>query len=146
MSVFSYERDTTPTLRELSGPSLVVENAFTNAGATLGSIASIFTSKLPFETGVIYPPNISQGTDASEHLPGILSKAGYKAVEIGVPHYVDAFSILSFDRYVAELVQTLKRNGQFDHTLLIFYSDHAMQNQTNARIPLIFHFPADQFA
>ena len=276
MSVYGYERDTTPNLRELRSTFLIAENAFTNSGATLGSIASIFTSKLPTETGVIYPPNILQGSDAFEHLPGILSRLGYKTVEIGVPHYVDAYTmnlqsgfdmvngresiqedllvrswrnagyassayfiyklqekltnrllhafyletienpfdavnkpaswlddrqkmdqllslfsqddqpifvhvhlmgthgprfniqeakyslgeeqssdweldfyddaILAFDRYIGELVEALKTNGQYDHTLLILYSDHAQRFNTNKKIPLLFHFPGDEYA
>jgi arylsulfatase A-like enzyme len=275
MSVYGYERNTTPILRELSSTLLIAENAFTNSAGTYGSISSIFTGKLPFETGTIYPPTILQGSDAFEHLPGILSKAGYKTVEIGVPHYVDAFtmniqdgfdlvngkqsiqkdplvkawrdagyatsayflykleeklanrirhallietienpfeavtqpaswledrqkmdellaffnqndqplfahvhlmgthgarfyvkavfsqgeeqtedwmtdfyddSVLAFDSYLGELITALKENGQYENTVLIVYSDHAMKLSATERIPLIFRFPGDQFA
>jgi arylsulfatase A-like enzyme len=275
MSVYGYERDTTPNLREMSSTLLIAENAFTNTGETFGSIASIFTGKLTTETGVIYPPNILQGEDAFEHLPGILSRVGYKTVEIAVPHYVDAFnmniqdgfelvngqqslqkdplvrtwrnagyassayflykleeklasrllhafhletianpfdvvtqpaswwddrqkmdellrlfdqgdqplfvhlhlmgthgqrffqeqvfslgqeqteewmtdfyddSILAFDGYIGELIEYLRTIGQYDNTLLVLYSDHAMKWRTNERIPLIFRFPGDQWA
>lgn len=275
MSIYGYERDTTPNLSLLGRTSLVAENAFSNSGNTLGSIASIFTSKLPTQTNVMYPPNILQGPDAFEHLPGILSRAGYQTIQIGVPHYVDAYtlniqdgfdivnqrsvrkdplvsawrnagfdlsayfiykleekitnrflhafhldtidnpfsvvtqptswlddrqkvdelfslldqndaplfihvhlmgthgpkftfdeakfslgqeqseewmvdfyddSILSFDQYVGEIVEYLKASRQYDDTILIIYSDHAMKFVVNHRIPMILHFPQDQYA
>ncbi len=275
MSVYGYERDTTPNIKALGSTSLVAENAFSNSSATLGSIVSILTSKWSTQTGVIYPPNILQGEDAFEHLPGILSKAGYKTVEIGVPYYVDAYmvnvqdgfdvvnqrsmekdplvsawrdagydlpayfiykleeklvnrllhafyletianpfsvvtqptpelqdrqkmdqllsllgqtdapifvhvhlmgthgarfaidegkyslgqeqtqdwmvdfyddAILAFDSYIGELVEYLKTTGQFDNTLLIIYSDHATKYYVRDRVPMIFHFPGDQYA
>lgn len=275
LGVYGYDRETTPTLSQLRDTFLVAENAFTNSSETFGSVAAILTGKLPVETGVIYPPNILQGSDAFEHLPGILLKAGYQTVEIAVPHYVDAFnmniqdgfeivngqhslqkdflvkawrdagfapsayfiqkleeklanrllhalyletidnpfdvvrepaswledqqkmdeliyllsqadqplfahvhlmgthgqrfttqvqfslgeeqtedwmvdfyddSILVFDRYIGRLIEFLKTSGQYDRTVLILYSDHAMKWASNERIPLIFHFPNDQYA
>lgn len=275
MSIYGYERDTTPNLRALGSTSLVVENAFANANSTLGSLVSLFTSKLPIQTRVINPPDILQGADAYEHLPGFLSAAGYTTVEIGVKKYVDANtmnvqngfdvvnqrslqndplvkawrdagyklsalligsfeekladriwhafyidsianpfkvvtqpvswrddlkrkdqllalldqnrgpvfahvhfmgthggrfiieepkyslgkiqdkswmadfyddSILAFDRSIGEIIEYLKTSGQYDHTLLIIYSDHPMHSNILERIPLIMHFPGDQFA
>jgi membrane-anchored protein YejM (alkaline phosphatase superfamily) len=55
-------------------------------------------------------------------------------------------SILAFDRYIGELIKYLKTNGQYDHTLLIIYSDHPMNWNIRGRIPLILHFPGDQNA
>lgn len=93
MSVYGYERDTTPNIKKLAEKSLVAENAFTNAAHSAGSVISILTSKLPTQTRVLYPPDILNGSDAFLHLPGILRSAGYKTVEIGVPHYVDAYNM-----------------------------------------------------
>jgi len=274
MSIYGYERDTTPNIQQLGNVSLVAENVFANSSSTLGSIASIFTSKLPTQVGVIYPPDILQGADAYEHLPGILSAAGYTTIEIGVPYYVDAYemnildgfdvvnqrsiqkdplvrvwrevgydssayfiyrleeklidrflqvfyldtitnpfsvvtqsnawrrgrtqvdqlltvldqskepvfvhvhlmgthgprfaetksvysqgqeqsgnwmidfyddSILAFDGYIGEIIEYLKVNGQYEHTILIIYSDHPMGWNIRERIPLILHFPGDQY-
>jgi glucan phosphoethanolaminetransferase (alkaline phosphatase superfamily) len=92
MSVYGYERDTTPQIRELAQTSLVADNAFTNSSNSAGSIISIFTSKLPTQTRVVYAPDILTGTDAYQHLPGLLKTKGYSAMEYGVPDYVDAFS------------------------------------------------------
>jgi arylsulfatase A-like enzyme len=252
-----------------------MENAFANANSTLGSLASLFTSKYPTQTGVINPPDVLRGVDAYEHLPGFLSAAGYATVEIGVKKYVDATtmnvqngfdvvnqrsiqndplvkawrdagywlsaqlidsleekladrflhafyldsianpfrlvtqpvnwkddikrkdqllslldqnkrpvfvhvqfmgthggqfvieepkysrgqeqdkswmvdfyddSILAFDRYVGEIIEYLKTSGQYNNTVLIIYSDHPMHSDIRERIPLLLHFPGDQYA
>lgn len=93
MSVYGYERDTTPNLRKLAVTSLVAENAFTNSANSSGSIISMLTSKLPTQTRVIYPPDILRGSDAYQHLPGILHSKGYRTIEISVPHYIDAYTL-----------------------------------------------------
>jgi len=120
MSLYGYQRKTTPILDGLSDDLLVAENAFTNAGSTAGSITSMFTSKWPTRTGVLYPPNILAGADALEHLPGILSREGYATVQIGVPHYVDAYTVNiqeGFDivngtpAYNDPLIQTMRYLG-----------------------------------
>jgi arylsulfatase A-like enzyme len=92
MSVYGYERDTTPILRELAKRSLVAENAFTNSGNTPGSVFSLLTGKLPTTTRVGFSPDILTGLDAFQHLPGILKSAGYKTVEFGIPVFLDAYS------------------------------------------------------
>jgi len=93
MSVYGYERDTTPRLRQLAETSLVAENAFTNSGNTAGSLISAFTSKYPTTTRVLYPPNILRDDDAYQHLPGILWTQGYHTVQMSVPHYGDAYTL-----------------------------------------------------
>ncbi len=57
--------------------------------------------------------------------------------------YDDA--ILSFDARVEELVNFLKGTGQYQKTILIIYTDHGQQWVTNKRLPLIIHFPNDDF-
>jgi hypothetical protein len=275
MSVYGYERDTTPRMRELAQGSLVAENAFCNASNTGGSVISIFTSELPTETRVLYAPDILTGKDAYQHLPGLLKSAGYKTVEYGVTNYLDAFSfnvlygfdwvngvshtyspmdtflnslgldydsyflhklteraferlqhiyfikdmenpyltvtqstggshdlekinqmldiiegtqepvfahvhlmgthtgvlnpyihlysineqldgntitdfyddaVLSFDYYIGMVIDRLKAEGEYDHTILIIYSDHASGFRSNARIPLLIHFPDNSYA
>jgi len=93
MSVYGYSRNTTPYLDKLGEGSLLSQNAFTNCGRTPGAIASVLTSKLPFETRVIFPPDILHGSDEYEHLPGILRTQGYFTVQMGIPYYVDASAI-----------------------------------------------------
>jgi hypothetical protein len=89
LSLYGSANDTTPFLKTLAPTSLLAENNFPNATITTGSVVSIFTSKLPMETRVIYPPNILHGSDAIEHLPGVLKSAGYYNAEISVNYYVD---------------------------------------------------------
>ena len=57
--------------------------------------------------------------------------------------YDDA--ILDFDTYVGEVIDSLKEAGEWDNTILIIYTDHAQKYDVNVRIPLIFHFPDDEY-
>jgi arylsulfatase A-like enzyme len=93
MSLYGYERDTTPNLVRLAETGLLAENNFTNSSSSTGSIVSIMTGKYPADTRVLYSPNILQGEDAIQHLPGILQRAGYATVQIGFPYYVDAYDV-----------------------------------------------------
>lgn len=93
MSVYGYERDTTPNLRALAKSSLLAENAFANSANTSGSIISMLTGKLPTNTRVIYPPDILRNSDSYQHLPGILRSLGYRNIEISVAHYIDAYTL-----------------------------------------------------
>ncbi len=278
MSVYGYERETTPFLDVLAESSLLSQNNFTNASKSMGSETAILTGKLPLTTHVIFPPNTLRGKDMYQHLPGILRLKGYKTISLGVPYWVDAnvinfknaftevngqvnpnettsglFSmygyedsryllrmvtdrieerlcdiffikdmpnpidlvtqaadvtytdeekiqklydklteanqtnqslfahvhlmdthgvtvnpviqkysvgeeqsdywmtdfyddaILSFDARVEELVKFLKDTGQYQKTILIIYTDHGQQWVTNKRLPLIIHFPNDDF-
>jgi hypothetical protein len=275
LSAYGYSRRTTPQLEELAETSLVGENAFTNAGNSAGSVISIMTSKLPTQTHVLYPPNILTELDSYQHLPGILKSLGYKAVEYGVPYYIDAYNynlqngfdivnnriinvgklgelgrklgydneayflskliwrisermlhiffirtmqnpydivtqpapdisdhdkvdellamvdqttepvfihahllgthggyydppdrlfsigkvqtaewmvdfyddtLRAFDVYLEEVISHLKETGEFDNTILIIYTDHNKEFKSNERIPLIVHFPGDEYA
>lgn len=92
MSVYGYERDTTPNITKLAQNALIVENAFSNAGNTGGSLTSMLTGKLPTETSVIYPPDILMGEDAYQHLPGILKQLGYSTVQVTDSSYGDAYT------------------------------------------------------
>jgi arylsulfatase A-like enzyme len=93
MSLYGYERDTTPTLNALAEESLVGENVFTNAKNTLGSLTSLFTGKPALETRVVYTPDILRAEDAYQHLPGILRAQGYSTIQYGLPYYVDAYAV-----------------------------------------------------
>jgi hypothetical protein len=93
MSLYGYERQTTPHLDQLAETSLVAENNWSNATTTTGSIFSMLNGKYPATTRLLYSPNILQGLDAYQHLPGILQRAGYRTVEIAIPWYVDAYSV-----------------------------------------------------
>jgi arylsulfatase A-like enzyme len=83
MSVYGYDRKTTPNLDELAKSSLVFKRAYSNCGDTTGSVTSLLTGKSPASTKVIYPPDILRGKDAYEHLPGILADLGYYCLDVG---------------------------------------------------------------
>jgi arylsulfatase A-like enzyme len=93
MSVYGYERDTTPRLRQLAQSALVAENAFPNSGRSAGSIVSLYTGKYPAETHLLSTPDILKGDDSFEHLPGILHSLGYRTVQVTTPYYLDAITL-----------------------------------------------------
>jgi arylsulfatase A-like enzyme len=92
MSVYGYERDTTPNIWHLAGAALVAENAFSVSADTTGSLTAVLTGKFPTETHMYYPPDILTGVDSYQHLPGILKRLGYYTVQISNPYYADAYS------------------------------------------------------
>lgn len=55
-------------------------------------------------------------------------------------------TILSFDQDVGEVIDHLKSTGQYENTVLIIYTDHAEMFKVTERIPLIIHFPRDEYA
>jgi arylsulfatase A-like enzyme len=92
MSVYGYERETTPNIWQLAGTALVAENAFSVSADTTGSLTAVLTGKSPTETHVYYPPDILTGADSYQHLPGILKRLGYYTVQISDTYYADAYS------------------------------------------------------
>lgn len=93
MSVYGYQRDTTPFLREIADQTLLCENAFTNAGPTGASLASLLSGKLPTETRLIYPPDILRGRHSFQHLPMLLGNAGYRSIHLSIRHFADAYDL-----------------------------------------------------
>lgn len=125
MSVYGYSRETTPFLDSIAGQSLVMENHFTNAGKTIGSIASLFTGKLPTVTRVIYPPDILKGLDSYQHLPGVLHELGYFNVEIAVPQYLDS-SVLNLENGFDRINGVNKEHGEPWKTVRTFLPDNVV--------------------
>jgi hypothetical protein len=126
-SVYGYERDTTPRLEDLSETSLVAENAFSNSRLTTSAILSIYTSKYPTQTRVLYPPDILRNNDSYEHLPGILKSLGYYTVQLAQSHFVDAYDVnllSGFDysngRSTHSLNKILSRNINIDYSYFIY--------------------------
>ncbi|MHB8193048.1 MAG: sulfatase-like hydrolase/transferase [Bellilinea sp.] len=93
MSVYGYDRDTTPFLEELSKDSLIALNAFSNAQGTTGSITSILTGKDPMDTRIILAHDILRGEDSYQHLPGILKTQGYHTYQLSFNWYADAIDL-----------------------------------------------------
>jgi arylsulfatase A-like enzyme len=144
LSLYGYERDTTPNLREMADVSLVAENAFTNAGATTGSLVSIYTSKSPFRTGVIYPPNILRGADAYQHLPGILKSMGYTTAQFSLAHYADGISqnvLEGFDQVNGESASEIGQLASLNRFLPIDLSNFLskLYQRASERLGHIFY-------
>lgn len=94
LSLYGYERDTTPFIRQFAeGRALVCENAFANAVNSGSSVASMLTGKLPTTLRMYYPPEILTGRNAYEHLPGILRQRGYETIDISARHFADAYDL-----------------------------------------------------
>jgi len=83
MSIYGYEKATTPFLDEKAQKALLVENNFNNNAKTGGSIISILTGKYPSTTRVIFAPDILRNENSYQHLPGILKSLGYYTAQFG---------------------------------------------------------------
>jgi len=90
LSAYGANEQTTPFLNELVKTSLVADNAFPNATSTTASTTSMLTGKEAVKVRVYRYPDILNGEDSYQHLPGILKQYGYHTFEIGTTHYVDA--------------------------------------------------------
>jgi len=55
-------------------------------------------------------------------------------------------TLRAFDVYLGKVIYHLKKTGEYDHTILIIYTDHNQQFKTNQRIPLVIHGPGDEYA
>lgn len=144
LSVYGYERDTSPNLGALADHSLLAENNFSNAGSSTGSDVATLTGKSPLGTRVLYPPNILSGSDAYQHLPAILKRQGYQNIEAGVPHYVDAESLNMRDGF--DYVNGRRVENQQLNNILskYWYSDAAyflssLNERLSARLEHIFY-------
>lgn len=64
------------------------------------------------------------------------------------PWDIDVYddSILDFDRYIGSIVQSLTDLDMIDNTILVINSDHGMNWNALEKIPLIIHFPNDEYA
>ena len=93
MSVYGYDRDTTPFLSQTSASALIAENNFSNFNSSQISVMTMLTGKTTETVNVSYTNDILKGADAYQHLPGILRDLGYFTVQFGVPTYVDANNI-----------------------------------------------------
>jgi hypothetical protein len=82
MSIYGYNRNTTPFINSIINQSLIAEANFPQTGSSLGSLISIYTSKLPTRTGVVNMPDALIGDESNEHLPGLLKDLGYTNVDI----------------------------------------------------------------
>ncbi len=93
MSLYGYERPTTPFMDRVKDEFLVAENHFSNGSDTGGSVISLMSGRLPTTTRVVYPPDAMRGVESFRHLPGILRKLGYYNADISMRHYADPYDL-----------------------------------------------------
>jgi arylsulfatase A-like enzyme len=111
MSVYGYERPTTPFLDRVKDEFLIAENHFTNASDTGGSVISLLTGKLPTTTRVVYPPDALRGPDSFQHLPATLKKLGYYNADISMRHYADPYDLNLRNGFAEANFRQLKASG-----------------------------------
>ncbi len=93
MSVYGYEKDTTPFLKSGASRALIAANHFSNSGNTGGSVTSILTGKYPTKTRVLYRPDILRGEDSYQSLPAVLKQSGYYCGQYSYEYYADAIEL-----------------------------------------------------
>jgi len=111
LSVYGYERPTTPFLDRVKDEFLIAENHFTNASDTGGSIISLLTGKLPTTTRVVYPPDALRAQDSFQHLPGMLKTLGYYNADISMRHYADPYDLNLRNGFAEANFRQLKDSG-----------------------------------
>src|SRR5439155_24091737 len=94
LSVYGYERDTSPNLKALAGDSAVYTHAQSAADITLTSHASLFTGMYPSWHGAYcQPPEAAYGRELSKNVPTlteILAGKGYRTFAVGANLYLRA--------------------------------------------------------
>jgi arylsulfatase A-like enzyme len=113
MSLYGYERQTTPFMDAAQDEFLVAENHFTNASDTGGSVISLLTGKLPTTTKVVYPPDALRGSDSFQHLPGMLQRLGYYNADISMRHYADPYDLNLRNGFAEANFRKLSESGGY---------------------------------
>lgn len=108
MSIYGYERVTTPFMDSIAHESMLYKNHWTNSAQTTGAVGSLLSGKHPTRTKVIFRPDTFTGQDMFQHLPGILKELGYYNIDISLRHYIDS--------------EDLKMRNAFD------YANHRLLN------------------
>lgn len=86
------------------------------------------------------------GTHGPQFYPTIQTfSSGIPQDAAWMPEYYDD-SILEADTQVKKIVEYLQQHGQYDNTIIVIFSDHGQQWTVEQRLPLLIHFPDDQFA
>lgn len=81
------------------------------------------------------------GTHGPKFYPSVrrFSAGQDQTTEWMADFYDDAIS--DFDRSVARVVETLRKSGKLDNTIVVVYSDHGEGYETTVRVPLLMRFP-----
>jgi arylsulfatase A-like enzyme len=142
MSLYGYERPTTPFLDSRRGEFLIAENHFSNASDTGGSVISLLSGKLPTTTRVVYPPDVLRGSDSFQHLPGILKKLGYYNADVSVRHYADPYDLNLRDGFAEANFRKLNETGG---TLVAAIRKYPFLNPTSLLLDRISERASERF-
>lgn len=138
MSVFDYDRETTPFIKTLAEESLFSENSFTNSGDTTGSVGALISGKLPASTGVVFPPSVFSGIDVFEHFAGLFRKNGYRTLDVGTPHFADSYDLNIRDAFDITTMRKHESSGDIftlpKSVRLIFAAESFFLSTVNERI------------
>jgi glucan phosphoethanolaminetransferase (alkaline phosphatase superfamily) len=92
LSVYGYERDTTPNLRALGHDSVAYTNAISASDITLTSHASLFTGMYPsWHSAYCQPPEAAYGRKLSDKYPTVaelMKNGGYETVGVAANLYL----------------------------------------------------------
>ncbi len=121
MSLYGYERNTTPFLDSQRKKLLIFENAFANVNNSSGSIVTLLSGRSPLVTRLSSYPEILDPIHAYKHLPKILKDLGYYNFEIGIKNWADAadlnikdsFSVSNGINYDNIFNRTIKKFPKF---------------------------------
>lgn len=125
MSVYGYQRETTPFIDKKVAEFLIAQNAFSNSDNTTMSTTSMLTGKLPGQINLAKNTDILLGAASYQHLPGILRNLGYYNVQIGVPQYVDAYKLNFLDGFDLVNQRSYSQSRVFEFMRSIGLSDAA---------------------
>jgi arylsulfatase A-like enzyme len=94
LSVYGYDRDTTPNLKALAAHSVAYSNAISASDITLTSHASIFTGMYAsWHSAYCQPPEAAFGRKLADKYPTVaelLKKSGYETVGVAANLYLRA--------------------------------------------------------
>ena len=93
LSVYGFERDTTPFLRSLAHEFLIFSNAFVGNPTSAGSLLSMLTGNETAATRVVHYPDIVRGEYSHRHFLAELRRLGYRMFESSMRHYADMFDL-----------------------------------------------------
>ena len=142
MSLYGYERPTTPFLDSRRGEFLIADNHFSNASDTGGSVISLLSGKLPTTTRVVYPPDVLRGGDSFQHLPGILKKLGYYNADVSMRHYADPYDLNLRDGFAEANFRKLNETGG---TLVAAIRKYPFLNPTSLMLDRISERVSERF-
>jgi len=101
MSVYGYNRETTPNLEKFAQRSFTFDYNFANSNFTTPATASIETGKLPWSDRVFHGGGYLRGQNAEENLPAMLKEQGYYTAMISSNLLATPFRHRTLESYAA---------------------------------------------